>query len=203
MEYITVGGPSAASLVEKRSRFLADLAPVKSEEEAARFIAEVKAAHPDARHHVFAYILRSGAKKYADDGEPQGTAGLPILEVLSRRGVVDAAVVVTRYFGGILLGAPGLLRAYSGAAAMAMDAAELLVMRRCFRYEFIADYSLLTRIERLIGRCDGSVENTVYEDKLTLSVRVPDESRDMFLKELITLSNGGIEPTPKGEIYCA
>ena len=119
----TVAGDSEEILEEKRSEFIAAVKRVGSEEEAMAFVKERKKMHPDARHTVFAYLLRKGAARYSDDSEPQGTAGMPTLEAIRRAGVEDVVVVTTRYFGGILLGAGGLTRAYAGAAHLALDAA--------------------------------------------------------------------------------
>lgn len=126
--YITLAGRSDAELTEKKSRFLSFAAPVGSEAEAIAFISEIRSAYPDARHCVYAYRITSAppyTARYSDDGEPQGTGGLPVLDVLKKRGIGDAAIAVVRYFGGILLGAPGLVRAYSSSASLAVRAAGL------------------------------------------------------------------------------
>ena len=123
MSYITIPFPADAEFIERRSRFIGHAAPAATEEEALRFVAAIKAQYADATHNVWAYHLQQGRERYADDGEPQGTAGPPVLDVLKKSGVVDVAVVVTRYFGGVLLGAGGLVRAYSHAAHLALEAA--------------------------------------------------------------------------------
>lgn len=112
-EYVTIYAPAEDEFVERKSRFIGAIAPVQTEEEAQAWIAQVRQQHRDATHNTYAYILRNGIKRYSDDGEPQGTAGVPMLDCIEKEGLVDVAVVVTRYFGGILLGAGGLVRAYS------------------------------------------------------------------------------------------
>ena len=132
MEYKTIRLREEAEFIERRSRFIGHACPVKTEEEAVAFINEMKAKYWDASHNVYAYCLREGQiKRYSDDGEPQGTAGIPVLDVLQKSGVVDTAVVVTRYFGGILLGAGGLVRAYSHGASIALEAAGIVTMGLC------------------------------------------------------------------------
>ena len=129
-EYTIPAGAGESEYVEKRSRFLGHLRPVKSEEEARAFVAEMKKTYYDARHNCWCYLLKDGPERYSDDGEPQGTAGIPMLEVFRREGVTDLVCVVTRYFGGVLLGAGGLFRAYTKSAKDALDAAGLAVVRR-------------------------------------------------------------------------
>ena len=203
MKFMTIKGPSTACLVEKRSKFIASVAPVSEETEARLFIDEIKSKNPDARHNVFAYLLSDGGQRYSDDGEPQGTGGLPVFGVIYRRGLVNVAAVVTRYFGGVLLGAPGLLRAYSGAATLALDGAEIVVMRRGIYYEIIMEYSLISRVEKLAAELGGRIGDTVYNEKVVMSVMIPEETEAVFLNALTSLSNGAIKPVLKGEtMWC-
>ena len=139
--YGTVLQEAEASFVEKRSRFIGRCRPVATEEEAQDFIAGVRKRHWDAAHNVWAYVLRDGAMRYSDDGEPQGTAGQPALNVLLKRELTDCAVVITRYFGGILLGAGGLTRAYAQGAAQAVQAAGEADMRPCLRGDIRCSYT--------------------------------------------------------------
>ena len=129
--YKTIAAPAEAEIVEKKSRFIGQIAPVSTEEEALAFIAEVKATHRMARHNVYAYVLRGGRVRYTDDGEPAKTAGMPTLEAIQHAGLEDVAVVVTRYFGGILLGTGGLVRAYTYATKAAIEAADIVTV--CLR----------------------------------------------------------------------
>ncbi len=126
-DYKTVRAAASGELTEKRSRFIGYCKPVSTEEEATAFIASIRSRHWDARHNVYAYSLREGnLRRYSDDGEPSGTAGMPVLDVLQKSGVTDVCVVVTRYFGGVLLGTGGLVRAYSQAARLGLNAAQVV-----------------------------------------------------------------------------
>lgn len=129
-DYKTINNKSSVQLIEKRSKFIGYASPVISEEEALDFIGKVKALHWDAKHNVYAYdIIEDGRQRYSDDSEPKGTAGLPIIEIIKKEGLKNIVVVVTRYFGGVLLGKGGLIRAYSSAAKMAIDAAQIVICR--------------------------------------------------------------------------
>ena len=124
--YSSLGKEASATYIEKKSEFIGYAAPVSTEEEAIAFIEKIRKKHADARHNVYAYLLRNGTTRYSDAGEPQGTAGIPTLEVIRKGGFCDAVIVVTRYFGGILLGAGGLVRAYTAAAKLACEAAGIV-----------------------------------------------------------------------------
>ena len=140
--YKTIAAPAEAEIVEKKSRFIGQIAPVSTEEEALAFIAEVKAAHRMARHNVYAYVLRGGRVRYTDDGEPAKTAGMPTLEAIQHAGLEDVAVVVTRYFGGILLGTGGLVRAYTDATKAAIEAADIVTVSVCVDIVLEVPYGL-------------------------------------------------------------
>ena len=141
MEYRTILNEASDEFIERKSRFIGYIKPVTTQEDAVSFINEIKSKHWDATHNVYAYILRDGQiRRYSDDGEPQGTAGIPVLDVLQKEGLTDCVVVVTRYFGGILLGGGGLVRAYSHAAKLAVDAAGVIKMSMCVRAECECDY---------------------------------------------------------------
>ena len=156
VEYKTVKQEASDDFVERRSRFIGHALPVKSEEEAVAFINRMKTEYWDADHNVYAYILRDGQiRRYSDDGEPQGTAGIPVLDVIQKSGLVDVVVVVTRYFGGILLGAGGLVRAYSHGASLALSAAQPLTMRMFELAELVCDYNQYGRVSSLIPECGG------------------------------------------------
>ena len=155
--------------MERRSRFIGHAAPVKTEEEAVAFINEMKAKYWDATHNVYAYCLRDGQiKRYSDDSEPQGTAGIPTLDVLQKSGVTDTVVVVTRYFGGVLLGAGGLVRAYSHGASIALEAAGIVTMRECVMASLSCDYNQYGRLQALIPECGGTVDDTVFGERVTM-----------------------------------
>ena len=159
--YITLADSGIAEFTEKHSRFIGYAKPVTTEAEAVAFINEKKKQHYDARHNVYAYSLRNGQiKRYSDDGEPQGTAGVPVLEVINKNSVVDAVVVVTRYFGGILLGAGGLVRAYSHSASIALEAAGIVRMEKCFSCRIKAGYDRYGKLSGLIAECGGDRKST-------------------------------------------
>ena len=180
-EYYIPTGPGEAELVEKRSRFIGQVWRVSSEEEARARIEEVRKRHYDARHHCWCYRLREGGvERYSDDGEPQGTAGQPMLNVFQREEVTDAVCVVTRYFGGILLGAGGLVRAYTQAAKDALDAAGVSVVRRWVAMEVPCTYAQFEEARREVFHFGGVVENVDYGADVLLSALVPEEQAALF-----------------------
>lgn len=199
--YTTVKEDATSEFTEKRSRFIGNIKPVNTAEEAAAFIAEMKSVHHDATHNCSAYFLRSGAQKYSDDGEPQGTAGMPILEVLRRESVVDAVIVVTRYFGGILLGAGGLVRAYSHAAKLALDAAERLVMQPCTVFSLTVPYPLYDRVNLLLERHGITIIESDFGACVELKLRMPSAAVFKFTAEAVELSGGQINPVVLHEIF--
>ena len=202
MEYTTVKEEVEADFVERRSRFIGRIAPVTTEEEAMAFIARIRQQCWDATHNVYAYLLREGqARRYSDDGEPQGTAGTPVLEVLEREGLTDAAIVVTRYFGGVLLGAGGLIRAYSHAAKLAVDAASRRRMVLCKQLTVSADYSFYGPICSLLPRFDALTEDAVFAEDVTLLIHVDADQVSLLRAELVELSNGRAKIHESGENY--
>lgn len=189
--YRTVRTEGCGEYEVKRSRFLCYAAPVHTPEEATAFISAVKQKHWDARHNCSAYILREGGiKRFSDDGEPQGTAGMPILDVLEKSEVTDVCVVITRYFGGILLGAGGLVRAYSHSATLALEAGEIISMVRCAECELTCDYTLYGRIPALIAEHRGKEAGTDFTDSVTVRFRLPEEEVDGFQSHLTEYSSG-------------
>ena len=193
--YITVSGESLGEYFEKRSRFIATLRRTETEEQAAAFLAEMRSKYWDARHNCYAYSLRGGAlKRFSDDGEPHGTAGKPILDIIDGSGLTDIMIVVTRYFGGVLLGTGGLVRAYSAAARQALAAAERVKMTPCTVYKAHLAYSELERITKLISDCGGRVENTVYAADVELEFYLKDSACDQFLLKLNEMFAARISP---------
>ena len=189
--YKTIRAEAKDEYIVKKSRFIGHIKPVTTQEEALAFIAEVSKKHWDATHNVYAYILREGGiKRYSDDGEPQGTAGIPTLDVLEKTGVTDCAVVVTRYFGGIMLGAGGLVRAYSHSASIAVAAGGIVTRAMCGRLKVICDYYFYGKLSSLVPENGGIIEDTVFEDNVTLIFRMPLEIIDGFNAKLIDVSNG-------------
>lgn len=196
-DYKTISAAASDSFVERRSRFIGTIRPVSTEEEATAFIAQMKEKYWDARHNVYAYILREGqAQRYSDDGEPQGTAGIPVLEVLRKEGLADVVVVVTRYFGGILLGAGGLVRAYSHGAKIAVDAAGIQVMNPCTVVELDVDYSMYGKVTYLLPRYYAVTQNADFGEIVKLQLLIKDEYLPAFEQELTELSGGTVFPHP-------
>ena len=202
-EYCVPTAPGEASFVEKRSEFLGHVRPVESEDEARAFIAEMKKKYYDARHNCWCYIIKDGAERYSDDGEPQGTAGIPMLEVFRREGVCNVVCVVTRYFGGILLGAGGLLRAYTKSAKDALDAAGISVVRRWVECELPCSYSQAERLKNEIAAAGGVVTDMEYADAVTIKVLVPEESADDFGAKMTDLTAGSAQVSVTGESFKA
>lgn len=183
--YKTVAGEATAEYSEKRSRFIAVLRHTKDERAAMEFVDEVRAAHRDARHNCFAYSVSGGIfKRYSDDGEPHGTAGKPMLDILDGAGLTGVTAVVTRYFGGVLLGTGGLVRAYSSAVKSAVAAAKIVKMTPCTVYVSRCAYADRERLFKLIEDCGGTVENTVYTAEIELFYFFPDSRVQEFLKKL-------------------
>lgn len=192
--YTTVARASRAEITEKRSRFIATVVPVKTEEEATKKLNEIKKEYADARHNVYAYNIReNNAARYSDDGEPAQTAGLPVMDLIKKTGMTDVLVVVTRYFGGILLGTGGLVHAYTKAAKEGLIAAGPVNMMLSKEVFIKCDYTLLGKIQSHIlakGFKSGEPE---YSDAVLISVFVPEEEAEKFASEMIDLSNGRAE----------
>ncbi len=202
-EYYVPAGAGESETVEKRSQFLGHVRPVESEEAAKAFVAEMKKEHYDARHNCWCYLLRGGVERYSDDGEPQGTAGLPMLEVFRREGVTDLVCVVTRYFGGVLLGAGGLFRAYTKTAKDALDAAGVAVVRRWVEAEFTCSYAAAERLKLETAAFDGLVTDTLYAADVTVKALVPEEKLSSFAARIRDLSAGAVELRSVGESFRA
>ena len=199
-EYYIPTGHSETELVEKRSRFIGQVWRVSSEEEARARIEETRKKHYDARHNCWCYRLREGgAERYSDDGEPQGTAGQPMLNVFQREEVTDVVCVVTRYFGGILLGAGGLVRAYAKSAKDALDAAGISVVRRWVSMEVPCTSARFEEVRREAARFGGVVENVDYGADVLLSVLIPEERSASFAAHLLDASAGTVEALETGE----
>lgn len=193
-EYTTVAAPALGEFEEKRSRFIGEIAPASTPEEAAAFLDQVRARHREATHHCYAYLLRGGACRFSDDGEPSGTAGRPMLEVLQREGVVDVVAVVTRYFGGTLLGAGGLVRAYAQGAKTALDAARRVVMRPAAVVALDADYHQYGKLTHLLPRHGVRVLDTQFGAGVTLTLLLPRERLEGLAREVGELSAGTVIP---------
>jgi len=183
-----------SEFVEKRSRFISHIWRVNSEEEAQGYIREMKSRYYDARHNCWCYIIGTGTVRYSDDGEPQGTAGQPMLKVFERENVRDVCCVVTRYFGGILLGAGGLTRAYSRGARDALAAAGAAVLGLWARLEIPCAYPLFEQVKLEVAAAHGTVDDVVYGANVVLTVSVPAECTEGLQRRLTELSAGVITP---------
>lgn len=201
--YNTILAEAENEFVEKRSRFIGAIAPVQTPEQAQAFILRRKALHHDARHTVYAYILREGSQRYADDGEPQGTGGQPALEVLRRSGLVDVCVAVTRYFGGILLGAGGLTRAYSSGAALAVAAAKQVTMCPCTDCRMVMDYGQYGIVSRLLPEHGARIFESDFGERVALTVRLKTEAVAEFEKALTEATSATVAPERLGEVFSA
>ena len=192
-EYLVPFGEGAAEYVEKRSRFIGQVFPADSEAEARARIEAVKRRHHDARHNCWCYLLREGSVlRYSDDGEPQGTAGQPMLNVFQREEVFNVCCVVTRYFGGILLGAGGLARAYGGTAKEALDAAGLSRMRLWSTVLLPCTYPLFERMKLTVESCGGILEDCDYGADILLTVTLPAGERPALAEKVTELSAGAL-----------
>lgn len=202
MGYTTIKDRAKASFIEKKSEFIGYIAPVTTNDEAVAFINEVKAKHRKAKHNVYAYILREGnTSRYSDDGEPQGTAGIPVLDVLKKRGLTDVCCVVTRYFGGILLGGGGLVRAYSHAVSIAIDSATIMDMCSSYEVSFVTDYTLYGRVSYILPEFGVKLLDTIFEDNVTTKLLVRVEQFEPLKAKLIDISNGAITVQRSEEKY--
>lgn len=202
MEYRTIGSQASDEFVEKKSRFIGYIKPVTTQEQATAFINEIKSKHWDATHNVYAYVLRDGqVRRYSDDGEPQGTAGIPVLDVLLKENVTDCAVVATRYFGGTLLGAGGLVRAYSHTAKIALDAGGVITMKLCKVLKCTCDYNFYGKLNSLIPEMGGAVDDTEFADNVTVTFEIPVEFVGKFESKLTDMSFGKLSCEEIGEKF--
>ncbi len=201
-EYQIPTAPGEAELVEKRSRFIGHVWPVESEEEARACIEAMKKKYYDARHNCWCYrIKEGGVERYSDDGEPQGTAGQPMLNVFQKEAVTNVCCVVTRYFGGILLGAGGLVRAYTQGAKDALDAAGISVVRRWVEVTVPCPYAFFGRVRQEVEGQDGVVSDVEYAADVTVRALLPEEHVEKFTSRLTELTAGGLSVTVSGERF--
>lgn len=201
-EYLTVRQVGTDAFVEKKSRFIGSCAPVQTEAAAMAFIEEVKKAHGEANHNVWAFVLRDGSMRFSDDGEPQGKAGIPVLDAVKKSGVVDVAVVATRYFGGILLGGGGLIRAYSHTASIAIASAQKVTMKNCLVMELTCDYDVYGKVELLLPAGGAHVEAVTFLEKVTLSYYLEPGLQPALARQLADASNGRVVLKELGKRFC-
>lgn len=194
MEYKTIAGPCEAKFIEKKSEFIGYLCPVQTEEHAIAFIEQIRAMHRKATHNCYAYILReNNAARHSDDGEPGGTAGVPIYEVLRKEGLTDVCCVVTRYFGGIMLGAGGLVRAYTKGAKDAVDAAQIKCMAAAEEFLVTVDYGLYGRLPQVFAEFDARVTEEKFEDNVKISLFIREENSEKLRSKLVDTCNGNVD----------
>lgn len=202
-EYFIPTQAGQTEFTEKRSTFIGHVWPVETEEEARARIEETKKKYYDARHNCWCYIIKDGPVRYSDDGEPQGTAGQPMLGVFQKGGIVNVCCVVTRYFGGILLGAGGLVRAYTQGAKIGLDAAGVSVVRRWVAMEVPCTYAQFEEVRREVFHFGGVVEQVDYGADVLLSVLIPEETAARFAAHLLDASAGTVTVLEAGEDFRA
>ncbi len=202
-EYFVPTRPSETEFTEKRATFIGHVWPVETEEEARARIDETRKKYHDARHNCWCYLIKDGPVRYSDDGEPQGTAGQPMLNVFQKEKVVNVCCVATRYFGGVLLGAGGLVRAYTQSAKDALDAAGISVVRRWVAMEVPCSYARFEEVRRTVLRFGGVEEDIDYGADVLLSVLIPEERAAEFSAHLVDATAGTIEAMEAGEAFRA
>lgn len=202
-EYLVPTQFGEDEFIEKKSRFIGRLWPVETEEAALEKIQEMKKQHYDATHNCWAYIIKDGAVRFSDDGEPGGTAGMPMLQVLQREGLFNCVCVVTRYFGGILLGAGGLVRAYTKGAKIAVDAAGKS-MKRVWTVLYVpCPYTYYERVKLLVAECEGIIRTTDFGAEVELELLFAEAQVQLFLEKLTDMTAGTVEGMKTGQEYRA
>lgn len=199
--YLTPEKEASSELVEKRSKFIGNIKHINSEEEALFYIKKIKKEHYDANHNVYAYITKD-TKRYSDDGEPSKTAGLPILDMLENQGITDVVCVVTRYFGGTLLGTGGLVRAYTSAAKTALENAGIKKLLLHSTLSITVPYNLFDSVKYLAGECGCIFMNCEYTDVIRVSAICKKEDTDMVTEKLQSAFGINIKTEIMGEMYC-
>nr|WP_316620473.1 YigZ family protein [uncultured Ruminococcus sp.] len=201
-DYKTVAREASDEFVEKRSRFIGCVKPVRTEEEAVAFINQKRSEHWDARHNVYAYSLREGnIKRYSDDGEPSGTAGMPVLDVIVKNEIYDVCVVVTRYFGGVLLGTGGLVRAYSQGSKIALESGGIVLMQSCSLCGVSCSYNRYGKVSSLVMENGATIDDTIYESDVKIKFHIPPEQLSQLNKKLADATSGEVQAESDGESY--
>ena len=191
--YKTIKQPAREEYVINKSRFIGHACPCQTEEQALAFLKRIREEYRDATHNCYAYVIgeNAGIMRYSDDGEPGGTAGLPMMEVLKARGVVNLCVVVTRYFGGTLLGTGGLVHTYGASAKQGLIESEIVIRKLCDIVSVKVDYSLLGKMQHEIMTKGYLLEDTIYEDEVTFIISCPIDTTDKVIAEIINMTNAG------------
>lgn len=200
--YKTVARRAEAVLVEKKSKFIATVIPADNEDTALAFLEEMRKTYSDATHNVYAYVIdENNIFRYSDDNEPSGTAGMPVLDTIRKAGIVDCAVVVTRYFGGTLLGTGGLVHAYGGAARLGLLEAGIVERRLCDIITVTVDYTTSGRVAHFLAENDAIIEETVYDAEVTYFVCVMKSETEKFIGDMTELTNGRAVMRKNGQKY--
>lgn len=201
-KYTTLGGEGIAEYEEKRSIFIGHAISVKTEQDATSYIREIRRQYSDARHNVHAFLLGNGTvARSTDDGEPSGSAGIPVLEVIRKSGITDTCVVVTRYFGGILLGAGGLVRAYSAAAKAAIDKAGIVTYESYTVIKILCGYSDYQKLLAELTKVFAVIDDAVYSDSVTVSFAIKDAYVLPLTEKIREMSAGKISPEIIGKRF--
>lgn len=189
--YITIKKASRFEYEDRKSVFIGQAMPVSTEEEALSFLASVKKQYPDARHHVYAYVLRENSiMRFSDDREPQGTAGMPVLDIIRKNGCTDTVIVVTRYFGGTLLGTGGLVRAYTAAAAGALEAAQIVRYEPYVELELVVSYSDYNKVASILTEAEFYQDDIDFSNDVTVVGAMPKEKFDDFQRKITEITAG-------------
>lgn len=200
--YKTVKSTGSAFFIEKKSRFIGTISPVSTEAQAKEFIDSISKQYKDATHNVYAYILREGQiKRYSDNGEPQGTAGIPALSVLEKENLVDVCIIATRYYGGEKLGGGGLVRAYSHTVKIAIDEVGIADMQTCTKFSVTCKYDFYDKFLQIIPSFSVNILDTIFEEDVTLTMYILTDKFTDFSSELTLLSNGQLTPTVIGDCF--
>lgn len=190
-QYLSILEESTAEITEKKSKFIGHIKPVTSENQANEYLRNIRERYWDARHNVYAYALKTNFKsKASDDGEPHGTAGIPILEVIKKNSLLDVMIIVTRYFGGILLGTGGLTRAYSQCASLAIQNAKTVNYKLCSCFELFCNYDQLDKIKNIICTSHAKIDGTVFLENVKVNFHVPSQDADLLKKKLLEVTCG-------------
>ncbi len=189
--YKTVKEQSQSLLIEKKSKFIANVKPVNNEEEALEFLARMRSEYSDATHNVYAYVIdENNIFRYSDDGEPSGTAGMPVLDAIRKAGIVDVIVVVTRYFGGTLLGTGGLVHTYGASAKQGLIKSGIVTRQLCDILSVKVDYTLHGKIQHEIASKEYLLSDTIYEDLVTFIISSPVDMTDKIMADIVNMTNG-------------
>lgn len=189
--YKTVARESQTLLIEKKSKFISSVKPVSSEKDAIEYLSEIRSKYPDATHNVYAYVIdENNIFRYSDDGEPSGTAGMPVLDTIRNSGIVDVVVVITRYFGGTLLGTGGLVRAYGASAKKGLTESRIVTRRLCDIVSVRADYTLVGKLQYKIASDGYILEDTIYDNEVTFKICSPIDNTGKLIEEITDLTNG-------------